>query len=265
MKKINKSSSPADLTAFSTANEQASWDDFRQHNIGTAYLNTKNSLFADQGGLCAYCEKNVGNLSSHLQRIEHFHPKSDRSNPAKNWGLDWHNMLAVCTGGSNKTEADHTIHPLPENLSCDAYKDHCITAKKLHVNCEGDLLNPIELNSTLCLFDFDKATGKLLPNYNVCLTVNFSGTNNFTDLSELLTKTIELLNLNCQRLCEDRLTILKQYNQEIAKARRINDKLIFQKLAEKWFSKKWPSFFTTRRILLGTHAEKFLTENQYNG
>ena len=265
MKKVNKSLPPKELTAFSQVNSQASWANFRDHNSGNSYQQTREKLLVDQGGLCAYCEKEVDKLPAHLQRIEHFHPKSDSSDPSKNWHLDWHNMLAVCTGGSQSTEADHKQHPLPNNLSCDAYKEHCISTKRLDEDCDGYLLNPIELNSTLCFFDFDKATGELVPNTDICQSVFFSGKNEYTDFFELLTKTVELLNLNCQRLRDDRLKVLKLYNQEITKARRTGDTLIFQKLADRWFSQKWPSFFTTRRILLGQHAEKVLTKKNYNG
>ena len=264
MKKVNKSSSPTELTAFLRANSQASWNHFKSHGR-TAYQQTKKTLLADQGGLCAYCEKKLDNLPIHLQRVEHFHPKSDTSDPNKNWNLEWQNLLAVCTGGSQISDTDHRQHPLPDNLSCDAYKDTCITANKLNVDCEGYVLNPLELNSTLCFFSFDKATGELRPNEQFCQTVNFTGTNNYANFYELLTKTIQFLNLNCQRLCDDRLVVLKHYNQEIAKARRIGDKLIHRKIASRWFSETWPSFFTTRRILLGDHAEIVLTKQNYNG
>jgi hypothetical protein len=84
-------------------------------------------------------------------------------------------------------------------------------------------------------------------------------------LEDLVEKTIEILNLNCQRLCDDRLEVLKSYNREVAKARRMNDRQGLSKLARRWFSKKWPSFFTTRRILLGHHAESYLEQIDYNG
>ncbi len=210
--------------------------------------------------MCAFCENEVN--ETHKQRIEHFHPKSDKTNPNHNWSLDWTNVIGVCFGGSG-SDIDKSIHPLPANLSCDAYKDHLIVKNKLPIACEGYLINPLELPAFPCLFDFNKRTGELIPKDNYA-GIEFED-NQYGSTAELIAKTIEHLNLNCDRLNQQRLKVRDQYNQEIAKARKNNDKAIFAKLAKRWFQKQWLPFFTTRRILLGNHAEIYLTNTNYSG
>ncbi len=164
MKKINKTQGANQLTRFSDNNPNASWQDFRDHNAGNDYKTTLKLALSDQGGICAYCESKLGHLPEYKQRIEHYHSKSD-STGTTNWALDWQNIFVVCIGGS---DTDKGIHPLPANLSCDAHKDHLIQDNKLAKACEGYYLNPLELIATPCLFVFDKATGKIMPDQNAC-------------------------------------------------------------------------------------------------
>ena len=165
MKKINKTPGPNPLTVYAEANPDGNWDDgFRNHNGGEDYQVVRRLILEDQGGLRAYCETGLKELPPHKQRVEHFHPKSDTSNPGKNWALDWENILGVCVGGD---DSDKETHPLPQNLSCDSRKN--------------------------------------------------------------------------------------------------NDKQCFSKMAKRWFREKWPSFFTTRRILLGKHAETYLVQIGFQG
>lgn len=252
MKKINKSQPPNALTEYETQNTNNNWDEFRSNNTDGSYKAIKKLLLQDQGGLCGYCEAKLSILPEHKQRVEHFHSKSDCSNPAKNWALDWQNVFAVCIGGS---DADKSMHPLPINLSCDAYKDHLITSRKLNIACESDLLNPLNVLATPSLFIFDKSNGELKVNQIDC-----------ENIKSLVDKTIKILNLNCQRLCADRLEVLKSYNQEVAKSRKRNDRQGLAKLADRWFkNNRWPSYFTTRRLLLGCHAEACLIQINYDG
>jgi uncharacterized protein (TIGR02646 family) len=260
LKKINKTQGENELTQFLNGHTNKNWEDFRNHHSGNDYKNIRQLMLNDQGGLCAYCESKLDHLPEHKQRIEHYHSKSDCTG-ATNWALDWQNIFAVCIGGS---DTDKNIHPLPDNLSCDAHKDHLIQDNKLAKACEGCYLNPLELIATPCLFAFDKATGKIMPDLNACNNWQ-APENHYTSTYDLVEKTIEILNLNCQRLLDDRLEVLKSYNQEIKKARMTGDKQGLTKLAQRWFQNKWPSFFTTRRLLLGNHAENYLTQIAYNG
>ena len=110
--------------------------------------------------------------------------------------------------------------------------------KKLPAACEGYFLNPIHIQTTACLFIFDKETGKLLVNYDVCqqlATDNLSNQygDNWCMLAE---QTINILNLNCERLCADRWEVLKFYNSQIKKYREMGDRAGLSKLSESIFS-----------------------------
>lgn len=257
MKKINKSLLPNPLTEFAQQYPTDTWDDFRNHNQGNDYKIIKMLIFNEQSNLCAFCEDKI--VETHKQRLEHFHPKSDITN-LNNWALDWLNVIGVCLGGS---DVDKTKHPLPANLSCDAYKDYLITQGKLSIFCEGYLLNPLYIPALPCLFDLDKRTGELKAKENY-ESIDIES-NQYDSTAKLVEATINILNLNCDRLKSNRLEVLKFYNQEIKKMREKGDKEGFKKLAERWFSQKWYSYFTTRRILLGSHAETYLKSINYQG
>ena len=101
--------------------------------------------------------------------VEHFHPKRDIN--TKNWALDWNNLLGCCTGG---TEANGSIFPRPDNLSCDKYKE--IALPNID-NVEGELINPIDMPAFPCLFNINKFTGKLSSDKDNCESFNFSSNN----------------------------------------------------------------------------------------
>jgi len=248
------------LTQYARDNPTGDWVAFREADSGESYKKVRKLIFSDQGGLCAYCESKVSVLGKHQQRVEHYHSKSDKSDANKNWALEWCNVIGVCLGGS---DSDKATHPLPINLSCDSYKDHLVTKGKVPLACEGSFLNPLEM-ATFNLFSFNKGTGELLVDLDACLQLA-GVTNCYGTMAELVEKTIEILNLNCDRLKEQRLEVLKSYNQELTKARKSNDREWHAKLAGRWFGCVWPSFFSTRRILLGQHAEKYLQQIPYNG
>ncbi|MGB3919332.1 MAG: retron system putative HNH endonuclease [Thiothrix litoralis] len=264
MKKTNKSHAPKELIGFAQAFPYASWDEFRDYNGGADYASLKRIIFADQGQLCAFCETHLESTDAqkHLQRIEHFHSKSD-TGTEHNWALDWENLIGVCLGGSG-LDNDSTLYPTPQNLSCDAYKDHLIKKNKLPVECNGLLLNPLFIPAFPCLFTLEKRSGKLLPDEGACGQVDIPG-NRCDSVATLVQNTIDVLNLNCDRLNQQRLVVLHDYERRVKQARLKNDKTIFYTLAQRWFSLHWPAFFTTRRILLGSHAEVHLQTMSYNG
>ena len=273
LKTISKSLPPNALTVFASLDPTANWDpDFRDYAVppnasGHDYKQIKQLLLADQGGLCAYCERPLGDLGPSSQRVEHYHPKSDKSVPLINWGLRWDNVILVCTGGE---QDDGDIYPRPVNLSCDSYKNHWLRTFNLSsvqlLTLLSGLQNPLTLAPFPCPFDFDLLTGRFTVNEPICSEIDgllgLSANATFTSLD----KTVNIaLNLNCDRLCTDRLQVLIQYNREREQARKRKDKDFRQKLAAKWFSKKWPSYFTTRRILLGQAAEAKLVALGYTG
>lgn len=263
MKKTNKSNCPSCLSDYAKNNPNALWEDFKADKQGQSYNVVKLQTIQDQGNLCAYCETPYQNKPEKFS-IEHFHPKSDTSNPAKNWHLDWNNFLAVCKGGRVQDVNSPIPYPTPENLSCDAYKDHLVTKNRLLENCEGYLFNPLTLPEVK-IFKFNKSNGALEVDVEACAKVNFLGCNHFASFAEFAEETLQALNLNCQRLCDARLKVLIFYNSKIKDARLKNNKQIHQQLAQQWFNKPWPSFFTTRRDLLGKAAENHLKSTHYNG
>lgn len=65
----------------------------------------RNSLVQEQGHLCAYCmrripDERIREDDKDLSEvyIEHWHARSSESNDGENKGLDYNNMLAVCSG-----------------------------------------------------------------------------------------------------------------------------------------------------------------------
>lgn len=260
LKRILKSPPPNELTEYAKNNQSEKWASFCNHNSSLDYKALRRRIFSDQGGLCGYCEKQVSSLPDHLQRVEHYHSKSDNSS-SHNWDLDWGNVFGVCNGGGN---ADKEKHPLPDNLSCDSYKDHLIQKKQLPKACEGYYLNPLRIINTANLFTFDMATGELGVNQGACEGLA-DIENQCSTLVELVEETIKVLNLNYQRLCDDRIEIRNEWNRQLKRARESNDREFHKKLAERWFSERWPSFFTTRRTLLGKHAEAYLDSINYSG
>lgn len=259
LKKLNKSAIPTELTQFVVQTPKASWDDFK-NNSQNDYKKVKKLIFTDQGERCAYCEKALKKKTADKKRIEYYHSKSDKSNPNMNWALEWSNIIGVCLGGSDK----ETAHLLPENLSCDAHKAHLEEKKKLHIPCDGYVLNPLDIIANPTLFDFDKSQGKLKANSTACALCN-PDNNQYVTVEKLVEKTIEIFNLNCERLVEQRLLVFHQYEHFIKSAKKVNNTQIHSQLAKRWFNHKWPSFFTTRRIMLGSHSEKYLNSIQYEG
>ncbi len=257
MKKINKTQGQDKLTPYLLANPMSSWESFKGNNPIDERAD-KNLMLQDQGGLCAYCEAKISDLGTAQQSVEHFHDKSDYPNALNhNWGLDWQNVFAVCKGG----ETEGATYPTPDNLSCDRHKEY---RKDIPAACEGYLLNPLDIMANPALFEFNKATLHLKPNLVACQS--FTPIHNqYATVEELVQNTIDILNLNCQRLIDSREQVLNAYNREIKRIRQSNNQNGFAQLAQCWFGSKWPSFFTTRRSLLGSHAEAYLQSIQYNG
>ena len=219
--------------------------------------------FKNKGRICAYCEQdfscNAGDDDYITQVVEHFHPKRDIN--TKNWALDWNNLLGCCTGG---TEANGSIFPRPDNLSCDKYKE--IALPNID-NVEGELINPIDMPAFPCLFNINKFTGKLSSDKDNCESFNFSS-NNKKDTKELVDSTINVLNLNCNRLLRKRKEHIRNYQVLIKEARDNGNESIFEELCKRFLEKKngkYHAFFTTYRILLSEHAENYLKNNNFLG
>jgi len=259
LKKVNKTPPPDVLTQYVNQHPDDTWEKFKGRS-NSRYKQIKEIIFTDQGHLCAYCEKTLAGLSQDKKQIEHYHSKSDNDNASINLHLDWNNLIGVCSGGKDTKKT----HALSENLSCDSHKARLENSNMLEIPCHGVVLNPLDIIATPILFDFEKSTGKLVVNSEAC-EIYIPETNKFPNVVELVNNTIEVFNLNCDRLTDERLKIFRHYQNCLKDARNINNKNIYVELAVSWFSKKWPSYFTTRRLILGDFAERYLFESNYDG
>jgi uncharacterized protein (TIGR02646 family) len=266
LKRIYKSLAPNPLTAYAQQNPTADWDNgFRSSNGGNDYKAVRALMVDEQGGLCAYCETEIKNLPEHHKQVEHYHDKSHRiAANGHNWALDWNNVFAVCPGGSRIDEEEKRNYPLPDNLSCDAHKNHLKLKSSVYVPPEGRVLNPLDMVASPCLFSLNRANGELMPNLENCAGVEIKY-NMHATVEELVEHTIKVFNLNCARLTAQRVQYIYARERAVKVARNLNNPAALDSLVSQWFSNRWPAFFTTRRILLGEQAERYLASMQYVG
>jgi len=268
VKRTFKGAEPASLKTYRQAQPRATWDELRNdphHGGQVAYTEIRTQTHQDQGGLCAYCEIDIRDNNSLKSRIEHFHPKSDK-NPSINWALAWPNMLAVCAGGSYKHgSAPHTLEPLNENLSCDAHKDRLIQQKQLHEACEGWVLDPSGLPTSPSLFSINMLSGELRASEHSCANAPPWPNNQHASIVELVEHTIAVLNLNCHRLCEARLIVIRdiERNKKRQRAAGHTPQQGLENLARRYLQRRWPAFVTTIRLCLGPAADNYLQQVQY--
>ena len=265
MKKIKKGVEPDELTAYRTKHPDAKWEEMRHDGIDNGAAAAKACLrtcIEQQGNVCAYCECSITIQSPQYCRVEHIHPKSDSSKDA-NWNLDWSNMVGTCAGITAQQE--RKIFPHPSNMSCDAYKNYLIQKKKIGTDCENILLNPLTIPEFPPLFDINRFSGELVPHRD-CNTVTIEK-NHFSTTEELVKNTIDVLNLNCDRLCTERLNVLENIEKQIQKARKEGKKPqdFMPKLATYYFKTQWPQYFTTIRCRLGKYAESYLQSVDFQG
>lgn len=270
MKRVLRQPEPIQLTRYRNAIPASTWEQMRNdanHDGPAAYEASREQLIAHQGGICAFCEIDIRDSDPLKCRVEHFHPKSDVT-PAHNWALDWNNLLAVCAGGSYRfASAPYAHEPLAENLSCDAHKDRMIQAGKLQEQCEGWIINPAEIPVSPCLFRLEMSTGRLLPDPNHCAAQTVWPSNQHADVQSLVQHTIDMLNLNCDRLCNARLAIIRDIERNKKKQRDagFSSHQGLGNLAVHYLRQRWPGFFSTIRLCLGTAAEMHLANLGYQG
>lgn len=271
VKCILKSVEPLTLNSYRHSKPNSKWEEMKNDPIFNgedAYRNCRFRIIDDQKGLCAFCEIGIHDNSPLKCRVEHFHPKSDHTT-THNWALDWQNMLAVCSGGSRPEISDPAFYlpPTKENLSCDAHKDMMIQSGKLQENCEGWIINPLQLPSSPSLFQVHKGTGKLKPNLASCAASEPWPGNKHADLATLVQHTIDMLNLNCDRLLQVRLLTIRriEHDKKNQRTNGIDAQQGLRNLAQKYFMVPWPRFFTTIRFCLGQAAEDHLNHIAFQG
>ena len=287
MRHVRKPPEPVSLTVFRAAQPHATWEQMRDdahHRGQQAYADIKSDLVQAQRGLCVYCESYISSGltddevvgARSRQRVEHFHPKSDTTGIV-NWALHWPILWAVCLGGSQKPpegepfDPAEYLPPLPDNLSCDSYKDHQIRAGQLAPNPEGWILAPYEVPTFPRLFryapdgtpeaDPDGCAGHVVPG------------NRHPDTATLVSETVKHLNLGCDRLNRNRQIARGRLEKEIGRLRRerpgANPSEVLLALARRLFSndptRRWIEYFTLIRWRLGDSAERHLRDIGFNG
>lgn len=270
MRQINKSKDKNALTDFELKYPDSKWRQFRDYPgeegcLRKPYDLIKEQLFDEQYDLCAYCESDLDKLTTleHLRRVEHFKSKSGGLDIGENWALDWFNLLGVCLGGQDHKSRQN--YQLPQNLSCDSFKEKYERDKKLKghgKDWNGNVLNPLFLCQEFELFSVKVELGKtlsLVPNTDYCSRVSIIG-NNHTTTEELVSKTIEVFNLNCERLSKARYQIFEQFQKALELSRVKKDLKYIKSLVNRWSSHK-PFFYqTTRDILISENqvAKQFI-------
>jgi uncharacterized protein (TIGR02646 family) len=261
MKKVVKSLEPEELKTYKQQyiTQFRRWEQAREARVKVGSgKNAKkvkikdvitSTLIADQKGLCAYCEMTIHENFS----VEHFIP-CHLSTKQKNYDLDWQNMLGNCSPPGGLLKEDLQNSQIPHEFPC------CGKAKNEFIP-DGQLLNPLEL-PTSRLFRFRSRDGEMMPDETACEQAGIAVVS--------AQFTIDILNLNADRLKRHRKTVIDEINQEIFERQdEIDSQVLLEKqiASERLSNSKnqWSKFFTTIRWILGEGAEKHLSSISYMG
>ena len=245
MKRIRALPDPTPgLADYLDAVDHANWEEFRSHNAGTSHRELRDTLARNQHGLCAYCEIE---LRESRRQIEHVIPRSDEM--VGNQGtLDVANMVACCMGGTTKPggndAGDHHREPIRDNMSCGQAKGN------RHDNA---FIDPRDLPAVPSLTRV-RDNGLIEVDERACQDADF--------MPDHVTRTIEILNLNAERLRLARerwRDALVDKSQHVADdADRMNEWI--RALLTPDADDGLPRFFTTARCYFGPVAERILDE-----
>ena len=246
MKNVLKSPPPEELEKYKLrySSQFKRWNDLKSNR---AFNVVRDTLFADQKGLCAYCEIK---LQENNRSVEHFIPRN-QSTKENNHDLDWQNMLAICLPPGGMKDEDLENPQLLKDLPC-------CGQKKGGFIPDVRLLNPLNL-PTLRLFKFSSKDGEIRPDEIACLTSGIP--------IENVQFTIDTLELNVQRLKNLRLAVIDEIVKELDDE-TIDTNDLEEKVAAEYFGNgtgNWSRFFTTIRWVLGAGAERYLTNISYLG
>lgn len=198
----------------STANHAANWDHFG----GKAAVSA--SLEVLQKGLCAYCQIRIdSSIGSHIEHIWPKHPHSEKT-------FQWHNLVLSCTH-SEKIG----VTRLAGGVSCGHSND-----KRDWPAYDPLFISPTETDCER-YFKYRVSDGRVQPADGL----------SDPDL-ERAEFTINLLNLNCLRLCRLRKDMLEEGYRIIAELKDDSAALgYFLELELDEINGKLPSFFTARQ------------------
>ncbi|HEW99022.1 MAG TPA: TIGR02646 family protein [Beggiatoa sp.] len=279
MKKVKQIDTvPASLQPFLKAyppetRDKRDWNTFKNEEY-EAYSELIQALTDIQHGLCAYCEINI---IENDYKIEHFHPKSDISSET-DWMFEITNLFAACKGGT-QTNGAKTRHPdqsrclppIKKNRSCGEAKDDNVM--------DEDILKPSDLPISPALFSITQKPqggivnkvkeGALKVNENACLQAGID--------PKKVEATIDTFNLNCDRLCLARKTVLEKLEEDfeleladLGENPSDNQiKSVLEKMAKYNLAVNQdgtlPAFFSTIRIYFLPYAESVLAQSPQNG
>jgi uncharacterized protein (TIGR02646 family) len=247
VKNVLKSPEPEELKNYKKrfSSQFKRWNDLKKNRETLNAI--RDTLVSDQKGLCAYCEMS---LHENNRSVEHFIPCRE-STKENNHDLDWQNMLAICLPPGGMKDDDLENPQLLKDLPC-------CGQKKGGFIPDIRLLNPLNL-PTLRLFKFSSKDGEIRPDEIACLKAGIP--------IENVQFTIDTLELNVQRLKDQRLVVIDEINKELDdESIDIND--LEEKVAAEYFgysTDNLPPFFTTLRWVLGAGAERHLMNISYSG
>ena len=222
--------------------ERTSWPDFRNHDAGGAYQGLIAALTDLQHGLCGYCEID---LTARDHQVEHVIPQSDPAQGAAR-ALDVTNLIACCKGGTARSgDADRYLKPVKHNRSCGE-------AKADRMN--GEFMDPRDLPAlsslTRVLDD-----GRIAADAVACASEGVAVTR--------VTRTIEILNLNAERLRVAREQHWQAVNDEWG--HHFDDVSVMAAAARMELSpdgeNRLRRFFTTTRCYFAPVSEQILEEH----
>lgn len=212
------------------------WNEFRSHNSGESYRELRDALTQNQHGLCAYCELEIRGWR---RQIEHVIPQSD-DELGKAKALNIANMVACCMGGTVQDDEDRYRRPVGHNTSCGQAKGS---------QNDENFIDPRVLPALPSLMRVID-NGLIEADENACETAGF--------LPVQVTRTIEILNLNAERL---RLAREKRWNGLEEELGQVDDPSD-PDMVDNWIrSELTPdeddrlvSLFTTTRSYFGTFS-----------
>jgi uncharacterized protein (TIGR02646 family) len=215
--------------AYST--ETARWQAFRDT---PGYKAARDALEQTQHRLCAYCEIA---LSPNNRQIEHIQPKS-RTADGHDHTLEFSNYLLCCKGGTHR-HGSVSAGEFSDNSSIK--RDLSCGQKKAATNPDGVCLNPYALP------DFPVFT--IIPtSEGIEFGVDASACARAGIDPGLVEKTLEVLGLNCPRLCKRRQAVWDELKKEISSADNVLAEL--QDIADSHL--KPPTAFYTLKLLVLT-------------
>ena len=246
MKRIRAVAEPTPgLRAYLNSVDHANWGEFCSHDAGRSLSELHETLVLNQHELCAYCEIEI----KQRRQIEHVIPRSDEVDGPQR-ALDVTNMIACCLGGTKPVyglgeheREDYFRRPVPDNMSCGQAKED--------LNDEA-FIDPRRLPTLPSLVRVGN-DGLIEVDTDACQAAGFD--------PDRVTRTIEILNLNAERL---QLARQKWRNDLVIGAQRARDpagmnawiRAVLTPAPDGRLSR----FFTTSRCYFGPVAERVIDE-----